>query len=175
LVDTIIHSPYGKSSAILIVGDDAQKGYDNVDAHRSTSYVISPFIQKSSHDSRFYNTDSTLRTIEALLGLPAMTQYDAIAPAIDDFAPTAANAAPHDAFLPSATILGEVNGRTAYRAKDSARMLNPLKEESASDEELNDILWHSIKGVKTPAPARHYSLSAPKPLTKSASHDDDDD
>ncbi|BDI29732.1 hypothetical protein CCAX7_17830 [Capsulimonas corticalis] len=157
IVDTISHSPYWKSSAIVIVEDDAQNGYDHVDAHRSTAYVISPFIEKATHDSHFYNTDSALRTIELLLGLPPMTQYDAIAPPIDIFQKNAVNADPYDALLPSKEILAEVNTKKAYRAQDSSRLLNPRREESAPDEQLNDILWRSIKG--TTPPARRYALS----------------
>ena len=169
VVDTISHSPYWKSSAIVIVEDDAQNGYDHVDAHRSTCYVISPFIAPKTHDSRFYNTDSALKTIELLLGLPPMSRYDALAPPVAVFGPTAAaNAAPYDAVLPAKSILAEVNSRTAYRAKDSARLLNPLREASGPDEQLNDILWRSLRPGTTPPP-RHYGL-----LTGTASKKDDD-
>jgi len=157
IVETISHSPYWKSSAIVIVEDDAQNGYDHVDAHRSIAFVISPFIAKASHDSRFYNTDSALHTIELLLGLPPMTQYDAIAPAIDVFGSSPDNLEPYDAVLPAREILAEVNKKKEYRAQDSARLLNPLKEESGPDEQLNDILWRSIKG--TAPPPRRYSLA----------------
>lgn len=157
IVETISHSPYWKSSAIVVVEDDAQNGYDHVDAHRSPCYVISPFIDRATHDSHFYNTDSALRTIERLLDLPPMTQYDAIAPAIDVFGKTTSNSAPYEAIMPAREIIAEVNGQTAYRAADSALLLNPHQEESAPDEELNDILWHSIKG-NVPAPQRRYSL-----------------
>ncbi|BDI29728.1 hypothetical protein CCAX7_17790 [Capsulimonas corticalis] len=157
VVDIISHSPYWKSSVIVVVEDDAQHGYDHVDAHRSTAYVISPFIEKATHDSHFYNTDSALRTIEQLLGLPPMTQYDAIAPPIDVFQKNAVNAEPYRAVLPARSILAAVNTKEAYRAADSARLLNTLREESGPDEELNDILWRSAKG--TPPPPRRYSLS----------------
>ncbi len=158
LVDTLSHSPYWSSSAIVIVEDDAQNGYDHVDAHRSTAYVISPFIAPGTHDSRFYNTDSALRTLELLLGLPPMSRYDAIAPPMAVFGPSAAaNAAPYDAVLPSREILAEVNDKRAYRAQDSARLLNPLHEESGPDEQLNDILWRSLRPGTAPPP-RHYGL-----------------
>ena len=169
MVDTISHSPYWKSSAIVIVEDDAQNGYDHVDAHRSTCYVISPFIAPGTHDSRFYNTDSALRTIERLLGLPPMSRYDALAPPLAVFGPSAAvNDAPYDAVLPPKEILAEVNGRNAYRAQDSARLLNPLHEQSGPDEQLNDILWRSLRPSTTPPP-RHYGL-----LTGTAAKKDDD-
>jgi len=165
IVEAISHSPYWKTSAIIIVEDDAQNGYDHVDAHRSIAFAISPFIPRGAHDSRFYNTDSGLRTIELLLGLPPMTQYDAIAPPLNVFDRTADNADPYKAILPSIGILSEINVKTAYRSKDSERLLNPLAEESDPDEELNDILWRSIKG--TVPPPRRYTLSL-------ARRDDDD-
>lgn len=160
LVEAVSRSPIWKKCAIFIVEDDAQNGYDHVDAHRSIAFVISPFVRKATLDSRFYNTDSVLRTMELLLGLPPMTQYDAVAPPFAVFTAKADNDAPHAAILPARAIVGEVNQTTAYRAQDSARLINPLIEESAPDEELNDILWHAIKGRHVPAPARRYTLRA---------------
>jgi len=157
VVDAISHSPYWKSSAIVIVEDDAQNGYDHVDAHRSTAYVISPFIKRGTHYSRFGNTDGALKTIEALLGLPPMTMYDAIAAPLDVFGKTPSNAAPYNAILPPRSVITQLNSLRSYKAKQSATLFNPLREESAPDEALNEILWRSIKG--TTPPMRHYSLS----------------
>lgn len=158
LVEAVSKSPYWKKTAIFIVEDDAQNGYDHVDAHRSIAFVVSPYIRKGTVDSRFYNTDSTLRTMELLLGLSPMNLYDAIAPPLAIFADKPENDAPYEAILPEKEIISEVNRATAYRSKDSERLLNPLVEESLPDEELNDILWHSIKGRNIPAPERRYSL-----------------
>jgi YVTN family beta-propeller protein len=154
LVETVSHGALWKKTAIFILEDDAQNGFDHVDAHRSTAFVVSPFVPRASHDSRFFNTDSVLRTMELLLGLDPMTLYDATAPALTVFGATPDNAAPYTAILPSKAIVGEVNGRLAYRAKDSERLLNPLVEESEPDEELNEILWRSIKGEQVPLPRR---------------------
>lgn len=151
LVDAVSHSPYWKSTAIFILEDDAQGGHDHVDCHRSTAYVVSPFVKKSTLDSRFYNTDSVLRTMEVILGLPPMCRYDATAPIFDFWTKTPDNAAAYKAILPDATILRQVNTRTAYRAKDSARMSWNVAD-SIPDQMLNDILWHAVKGAKTPAP-----------------------
>ena len=156
LVEAVSHGPLWKKTAIFILEDDAQNGYDHVDAHRSIGFVISPFVPKATHDSRFFNTDSMLCTMELLLGLNPMTLYDATAPALTVFGAKPTNDAPYTAILPSKQIIGEVNGRTAYRAKDSERLLNPLAEESEADEELNEILWRSIKGVKSTPPPRRY-------------------
>jgi YVTN family beta-propeller protein len=152
VVEAISNSPFWKKTAIFVVEDDAQAGFDHVDSHRSTAYVISPYIRKATHDSTFYNTDSVLRTMGLLLGTNPMNQYVATATPFGFFGKAASNAAPYKAILPSKAIIGEVNGASAYRAKDSARLLNRFQEESLPDIELNDILWGSIKGPKTPRP-----------------------
>src|SRR5206468_9003727 len=85
IVQAVSESPYWKKTAIFILEDDAQSGFDHVDAHRSIALVISPFIRPATVDHRFYNTDSFLRTMELILGLPPMCQYDAIAPPLQLF------------------------------------------------------------------------------------------
>ncbi len=153
VVDAVSHSPYWKHTVICVLEDDAQAGFDHVDCHRSPAFVISPWIEKGVVDSHFYNTDSMLRTMELVLGLKPLSQYDAIASPIAVFTKTAMNAEPYDAVLPAKSIISEVNRRTAYRSGDSDRLLARFKETSAADVELNDILWGSIKGATTPRPA----------------------
>ena len=68
LVEAVSHSPIWEHTAIFVIEDDAQAGADNVDCHRTTGYVISPYIPRGSVDHRFYNTVSYLRTIELLQG-----------------------------------------------------------------------------------------------------------
>ena len=176
LVDAISHSPYWNKTAIFVVEDDAQNGYDHIDAHRSIAFVISPFVLKNTIDHHFYNTDSTLRTMELLLGVSPMNLYDAIAPPLAVFGAKPENNAPYSAILPAKSILAEVNTRTAYRA-DFSKKIARFREESDVDEELNDILWHSIKGRNTPAPARRYGLSVALPpgVVPAKPKDDDDD
>ncbi|HEY3412126.1 MAG TPA: alkaline phosphatase family protein [Armatimonadota bacterium] len=152
LVEAVSNSPFWKSTAIFVIEDDAQGGHDHVDCHRSTAYVVSPFVKKGTLDSRFYNTDSVLRSMEAILGLPPMCRYDATAPIFDFWTKTPDNAAPYKAILPPESVLRQVNARTAYRAKDSAGMSWNVAD-SIPDQVLNDILWHAVKGPKTPAPA----------------------
>lgn len=160
LVEAVSHSPFWKSTVICILEDDAQAGYDHVDAHRSTAYVISPYIPKGTVDSTFYNTDSMLRTMCLLLGMPPMSQYDAVASPINVFKPTAANLEPYTAIKPAREIVTQVNGASAYRAKDSDKISHHY-EESEVDEDLNDILWGSIKGAKTPRPKVKRGLLVP--------------
>ena len=80
LVEAITHSAYWKESAIFVLEDDAQNGPDHVDAHRSPALVISPFTKRRVVDSTLYTTSSVLRTMELILGLEPMSQYDAAAP-----------------------------------------------------------------------------------------------
>ena len=74
LVDAVSKSSIWDSTAIFVIEDDAQDGPDHVDAHRSTCYVISPYIKQNSVDHTFYNTDSVLKTMEVLLGLPPISK-----------------------------------------------------------------------------------------------------
>lgn len=157
IVEAVSKSPFWKKTAIFVLEDDAQNGFDHVDAHRSICYVISPFVKRSLVDHRFYNTDSVLRTMELILGLAPMNQYDAVAPVLDVFGNQPENVEPFSAILPPKHIIGEVNGQMAYRAKDSMK-LNFTQEDSVPDEVLNDILWHGIMGRNTPKPAIRYGL-----------------
>ncbi len=151
LVEAVSHSKFWKSTVICVLEDDAQAGLDHVDAHRSTAYLVSPYIKPGTVDHRFYNTDSMLRTMEILLGLKPMSQYDAVASPISVFEPSASNSAPFKAILPSREIACKINGVNAYRSKESAK-ISRTHEESLADETLNDILWGAIKGPQTPLP-----------------------
>ncbi len=150
LVEAVSNSPFWKSTAIFILEDDAQAGHDHVDCHRSTAYVISPFIKKGTVDSSFYNTDSMLRTMTLLLGLPPMNQYDAVASVFSFFSRDMVNPDPYKAILPSKAIIGEMNGKTAYRSLDSIKLFPRFLADSGNEQEQNDILWRSVKKSKAP-------------------------
>ena len=79
LVEAISKSRFWPESAILVLEDDAQNGPDHVDAHRSVLLVASAWAKRGAVDSTLYTTSGVLRTIELLLGLPPMSQYDAAA------------------------------------------------------------------------------------------------
>jgi hypothetical protein len=89
LVDIISHSPIWSSSAIFVEEDDAQYGVDHVDGHRSPGYVISPYVKQNvnpdgtgagvTEDSTFYTQVNMTRTIEQILGLTPMNQFDLVA------------------------------------------------------------------------------------------------
>ena len=79
LVEAVSHSKYWPETAIFVIEDDAQNGPDHVDAHRTVGLVISPYTKRKSLDSTQYSTVSMIRTIELILGLPPLSQFDAAA------------------------------------------------------------------------------------------------
>ena len=172
LVEAVSKSKFWKETAIFVVEDDAQDGIDHVDAHRSIAFVISPCTQKGMVDHHFYNSDSTLHTMEQLLGLPPMCQYDAIAPVFAAFHATPDNDAPYTSILPSRAIIGEVNTRQAYRASDSAK-LDFAHADRVPDHTMHDLIWHSIKGVNAPLPPLRHAL--PTSARTTARRDADDE
>jgi len=158
LVEMISQSPIWKETAIFILEDDAQNGFDHVDAHRSTGYVISPFVAQGTLYKSFANTDSMLRTMELILGLPPMNQYVAVAPPLLVFGDKPTNDRPYHAILPAKEIVCEVNKASAYRSADSLALIKRDREESVPDAILNDILWHNAKGANAAKPPMPYGL-----------------
>jgi hypothetical protein len=136
--------------AIFVIEDDAQNGPDHVDAHRTMGLVISPFVKRHSVDSTLYTTASMVRTMELILGLPPMTQYDGGATPMFASFGQAANAEPYEVKTPQVD-LEAVNTSKSPGAKQSARM-NFREYDRAPEDELNRILWAEAKGTDAPYP-----------------------
>ena len=150
LADAVSHSPDWASTAIFVIEDDAQYGADHVDEQRAPFYLISPYAGGGVQHGR-YTQASVLRTIEILLGLPPMSAYDAGARPLTAAFRTKPDLRAFDA-LPARTDVNAKNPRYAYRAADSAR-LDFAHADHAGAGELNDILWHAVKGAHaTPPP-----------------------
>ncbi|GIM46597.1 phosphoesterase [Collibacillus ludicampi] len=145
LVDTVSHSKYWKDTAIFVTEDDAQDGYDHVDAHRTESLVISPYTQKGGGvDSTFYDTASMIRTIELILGMKPMTQFDAAAtPMLGSFT-NKPDFTPYSVEQPKYP-LDKVNESNAPMAQISEKM-DFSKEDTVPSGELNRVLWKATKG-----------------------------
>ncbi|MFD2147975.1 alkaline phosphatase family protein [Mucilaginibacter antarcticus] len=79
MLDHLSHSPIWKESVVIVLEDDAQNGSDHVDAHRSPVYLAGPYVKRNTVIHGMYSTSGVLRTIELILGLPPMSQYDAAA------------------------------------------------------------------------------------------------
>jgi YVTN family beta-propeller protein len=154
LVEYISKSPIWKESAIFVLEDDAQNGPDHVDAHRSPAFIISPFIKRSSVNHTMYSTSGVLRTMELILGLPPMSQYDAAAlPLFNCFTATA-DLTPYK-HQSAQVSLDQRNIAWNSSAKKS-EAFNLAKEDAVPDLELNEVVWKSVKGENSvmPAPKR---------------------
>jgi YVTN family beta-propeller protein len=154
LVEHISKSPIWENSVIFIVEDDAQNGPDHVDAHRTTAYMAGGYVKRHYVDHTMYSTSSMLRTIELILGLPPMTQYDAAAaPMWRCFSKTPDNTLFNS--LPSNINLSDVNPRGTKLAA-MAKGLNFSEVDRVPDEIMNTMLWKSIKGENAivPGPTR---------------------
>jgi sugar lactone lactonase YvrE len=150
MIDKLSHSRYWGDTAVFVVEDDAQNGPDHVDDQRMPAFAISPYSAGGVVHQHF-STAGIVRTIELILGLPPMTVYDAGARPLYAAFTTQPDLRPYDA-LPARLDLDEINKRTAYRAADSARA-DFSREDAVPSAELNDILWHAVRGTSAPEPA----------------------
>jgi YVTN family beta-propeller protein len=171
IVDAISHSSVWNQFAIFIIEDDAQNGPDHVDSHRTAGLVISPYTRRHAVDSTMYSTASMLRTIELILGLKPLTQYDAAATPMFESFIDRADLASFTALQPQIDINAK-NVVTAYGARESARM-DFSEYDRADFDALNRILWRSIKGAQAavPAPVRRH---VPDGVHAASIHDSDD-
>jgi YVTN family beta-propeller protein len=150
IVEAVSQSKAWPRTAIFVIEDDAQNGPDHVDAHRTVGLVISPYTKRKSLDSNQYSTVSMIRTIELILGLAPLSQYDAAARPMFASFTDKADLGPY--FHEEARIdLNEVNAPTAYGADRSLKM-DFDEYDRIDDFELNEILWRSIKGKDAPIP-----------------------
>jgi YVTN family beta-propeller protein len=152
-VDYLSHSPIWNETAIFILEDDAQNGADHVDAHRSTAYLAGGFVKRGFVDHTLYTTASMLRTMELILGIPPMTQYDAAATPMWRCFTATPDSTPFKA-LPPNVDFGEKNMVLNEWQRRSQRF-DLTREDANSDIEFNTVLWHAIKGeVPFPGPRR---------------------
>lgn len=143
-----------KESVVFILEDDAQNGADHVDAHRTTGYLAGPYVKRNFVDHTMYSTTSVLRTIELILGIPPMTQYDAAAtPMWRSFSAVPDTTA--YAALPANANMEEKN-TVSNKWQKLSENFNLAKEDAVPDLEFNEVLWHAIKGdnVSFPGPRR---------------------
>ncbi|OAQ40350.1 hypothetical protein A5893_05195 [Pedobacter psychrophilus] len=170
-VDHLSHSKIWKESIVFVLEDDAQNGPDHVDAHRSPALVISPYIKRETVVSNMYTTSGFLRTMELILGLPPMSQYDAAATPLYDCFTSKPD------FTPYNYVRTQLNLDAKNIAVNSSSKLsesfNLAEVDEAPDLELNQVIWKSVKGENSemPAPKR----SAFVVLEKKSKKDKDDD
>lgn len=155
IVDAVSRSPFWRSTVIFVLEDDAQNGPDHVDSHRSPLQVISAWTRGGVFH-RFTNTTDVLLTIEEILQLQHLSQFDAFGRPLRDIWADTPNLAPFTPITP-AQRLDEMNPPRTRGAIESRRL--DLATVDAADMELfNQILWRALKGEAVPYPgARRMS------------------
>jgi len=170
IVEGLTHSKFWPKMAIFAIEDDPQAGWDHISGYRTTAYCVSPYAKRNATISTQYNTTSILRTIEQILGLPPMNQFDASATPMFDCFQETANLAPFDV-LPNNIPLDEMNpdpkeirDELLQSHANTSATLNFREIDRAPEDTLNRILWHAMKGSQQPYPEWAISVT-----------DDDDD
>ncbi len=158
IVERLTHCAAWPSLALFVLEDDAQDGPDHVDAHRSVLLVASPYARSGVVDSTLYTTSSVLRSIELILGLAPLSQYDAGATPLWNAFARRLDSTPFTA-LPNTWPLDQLNPR-AFRSRIPAR---DLAEADAADEALlNWEIWTSVRpGARLPIPKHAGLLPVP--------------
>ena len=171
IVDYISHSSVWPTSAIFIEEDDAQNGVDHIDGHRSPGYIVSPYTVQNGPTQHYYYTQVNMtRTIEQILGLTPMNQFDLIAsPMRTAFTnkPPASNFKPWTHVpnqIPLNQGVGENEGNTkgnnhlkalraAWREKKEEIFAGKLtKPDSEDPDTVNHLNWYEATGFKRPYP-----------------------
>jgi hypothetical protein len=168
-LEHLSRSAIWKESAVFILEDDAQAGPDHVDAHRSIAFVVSPYAKRKAHVGRMYSTASLLRTIELILGLHPMSQYDAGATPMWECFTSSAVMTPYQA-KPATYDVHEMNKKLTAIARRSAEF-NLTMMDAAPDLEFNQVIWKTVKGLDSemPVPVRSAFI---KHLNENEDEDD---
>src|SRR5579863_5330959 len=194
IIDSISHSPVWSTSAIFIEEDDAQNGVDHVDGHRSPGYIVSPYtVQYGPTQPYYYTQVNMTRTIEQILGLTPMNQYDLIAspmrtafvnnPPKKNFAPW--THVPNRVPLDQGVGANEVNPkdsatvkalRAGWLQKKSEIFAGKLTKPDAEDPDtVNHLNWYQATGFKRPYPGESTVRPASEFNNPAPAGDGDDD
>ena len=158
MIEALSKSPFWKSTVVFVLEDDAQNGPDHVDSHRSPMLVISPWV-RAGVVHRFANTTDVIRTIEELLGLDALSQFDYYGRPLRGIWSKTAVMTPFTRLTPSVSLTEKNPGGTTG-ARESEKL--DLRIEDVAEEDLfNRILWEASKpGRPYPGMRRGSALEA---------------
>ena len=153
-VEYLSKSSIWKNTAIFILEDDAQDGADHIDAHRSTAYLASPFVKRNFVDHTMYSTTSMLKTIELILGIQPMSQYDAAATDMWNSFTNTPNYTSFNSIIPTQDIDEKNTQQNVYQ--QMSEKFDFTKEDRVKESDLNEVLWKGLKGVgfEVPKPKR---------------------
>jgi YVTN family beta-propeller protein len=194
IIDYISHSNVWSSSAIFMEEDDAQNGVDHVDGHRSPGYIVSPYaVQGGPTDHTYYTQVNMTRTIEQILGLPPMNQFDLVASpmrtAFVKGTPPASNFNGW-AHVPNQVPLNEGVGPSAADPKESRKVRELrsawlkkkseifagklTKPDSEDPDTVNHLNWYMSTGFTRPYPGE-ATVRPPSEFNRPAPTKVDDD
>jgi YVTN family beta-propeller protein len=194
IIDYISHSNVWSTSAIFLEEDDAQNGVDHVDGHRSPGYIVSPYVvQNGPTDHTYYTQVNMTRTIEQILGLTPMNQFDLIATpmrtAFVNGTPPAAN------FKPWTHVPNEVPLDDGVSASTDDPAISPkikalragwlekkaeifagklTKPDSEDPDTVNHLNWYMSTGFTRPYPGEKTVRPASEFNNPAPTGDDDD-
>jgi hypothetical protein len=155
IVEAISKSRYWKDSAIFVTEDDSQDGLDHVDGHRTVGLVISPYTKRGYVDSTFYSIINMYRTIEQILGLSPLNQFDVTAEPMFTVFAKKPDLRPYTA-VPNQIPLNEMNpplaGLTGLQRQlaQFSLTIDSSEPDSSDADLLNRAIWHSVKGFDVP-------------------------
>lgn len=150
-IEHLSKSKIWNESVVFILEDDAQNGPDHVDAHRSILFVVGPHVKRNFIDHTMYSTSGVLRTIELILGMPPMTQYDAAATPLWRCFTDKPDYSTYT-HIPAQIDLDAVNGENSLSAISES--MDFSQEDRVPDLLFNQVLWQGLKGENPPPPRR---------------------
>lgn len=158
IIEALSKSPFWKNTVVFVLEDDAQDGPDHVDSHRSPLLVISAWNRgKVFH--RFANTSDVVATIEEILGLGTMSQFDHYGRPLREIWESTPDLTPYVALRSSIPLDQKNPPRTALA--EASKKLALDKVDMADENLFNHILWSAIKGDKPyPGTTRMSALEA---------------
>lgn len=160
-IEALAKSPIWNETVVFILEDDAQNGADHVDAHRSPAYVAGGFVKRNFVDHTLYTSASMLRTMELILGLSPMTQYDAAATPMWRCFADAPKPFDFTAIVPNVNLADKNVAVNEWQRR--SELFDFAKEDSNNDVEFNLVLWHGLKGnIPFPGPRRAAFVMAGK-------------
>jgi YVTN family beta-propeller protein len=154
IVEALSRSPFWKDTVLFSVEDDAQAGPDHVDSHRSVLLVVSAY-NRGGTVHRFVNTTDVVATVEEILGLDPLSQFDRFGRPLREVFSETPDLTPYRATTPSVR-LDERNPARGRAALDSLR-LRLARPDSGQDALFNEVLWRAIKGDAPMPRARRLS------------------
>ncbi len=167
-VEYLSKHPIWNQTAIFIIEDDAQDGPDHVDAHRTTAYVAGGLVKRNFIDHTMYSTSSMLKTIELILGLQPMSQYDAAATAMW----RCFQATPNNYMFNAKPAQYDINEKNTVKSvwQQKSETFNFAKEDAIPDRVFTEVIWKAVRGLDAvvPAPKRAAFLK----ITKEEDNDD---